>query len=65
MSIENLFEIIDPVSLLILIVIAGIAFAVLRFVFKITMRVLRVGCLAVVLTIIAAVGLSALFPPIQ
>ena len=65
MSIENLFEIIDPISLLILVVIAGIALAVLRFVFKITMRVLRVGCLAVVIIIVAAVGLSALFPPIQ
>ena len=65
MSVADIFEIIDPISLLVLVVIAGVAFAVLRFVFKITMRVLRVGCLAVVIIIVAVAGLSALFPPIQ
>ena len=65
MTVENLFEIIDPISLFLLVVIAGIALAVLRFVFKVTMKVLRVGCIAAVIIILAMVGLSALFPPIQ
>ncbi|KAA3645874.1 MAG: hypothetical protein DWQ07_11810 [Chloroflexi bacterium] len=65
MTVENLFEIIDPISLLLLVVIAGIALAVLRFVFKVTMKVLRIGCIAGVIIILAMVGLSALFPPIQ
>lgn len=65
MSVADLFESFDPLSLLLVAVILGIAFAVLRFVFKVTLRVLRMGCLALVLIIAVMVGLSAIFPPIQ